>query len=115
MVNTAVESVKWDKRVNGSSLRGYINASYSDLVEAFGEPKSDTDEYKTDVEWILVFNDDVVATIYNYKDGKNYCGANGLNVEDIREWHVGGKGFNTVMALDDFFVDNNFRISVQMK
>lgn len=78
--------------VNMTSLQGYVTTTYADLVGCFGEPTCDGDGYKVDAEWIITFADGVVATIYNYKDGKNYCGEEGLDVEDIREWHVGGYG-----------------------
>ena len=76
--------------INGTCLQGYINTSYRDLVECFGEPHCDGDGYKVDAEWMLRFEDGTVATIYNWKDGKNYCGEDGLAVEDITEWHIGG-------------------------
>ena len=58
-----IESIEgYDKRVNGTSLRGYINGDYGTLVETFGEPLADGDDYKSDAEWILVLNDDVVVT-----------------------------------------------------
>ena len=76
--------------VNMTSLQGYIRTNYETLVGCFGEPTCDGDGYKVDAEWIITFADGVVATIYNWKNGRNYCGAEGLDVEDIKEWHVGG-------------------------
>jgi hypothetical protein len=75
---------------NGTSLQGYINTSYADLVACFGEPDEHYDDYKSDANWDITFADGVCATIYNWKDGRNYCGADGLDVEDITEWHIGG-------------------------
>lgn len=76
--------------INMTSLQGYIHTSYADLVGCFGEPSSDGDGYKVDAEWEITFADGVVATIYNWKDGPNYCGEAGTPVEFIREWHIGG-------------------------
>lgn len=76
---------------SGSSLKGHIDVSYQELVETFGEPTNPSgDGYKTDAEWTLRFEDGVIATIYNYKDGKNYLGFGGAQVGNIRDWHVGG-------------------------
>ena len=80
---------------NGTCLQGYIRADFDELVAAFGEP-GNGDEYKTDAEWIIEFNDGTVATIYNWKDGYNYCGEDGLPVECITEWHIGGNGQRSV-------------------
>lgn len=74
----------------GTSLQGYINVDYKKLVEVFGEPNGEDDGYKVDSEWII-FTLAGVATIYNYKDGKNYLGEEGLEVEEITDWHIGGK------------------------
>jgi len=81
--------------VNGTHLQGYINTDYDTLVELFGEPTIG-DEYKTDVEWEIKFEDDTVATIYNWKNGKNYIGSDGLNVSDINEFNVGGFSKNSL-------------------
>ena len=75
---------------NGTSLQGYIDASYKELLDIFGEPESDCDSYKSDAEWLLRFKDGTIATIYNYKDGKNYLGNDGMPTEMIRNWHIGG-------------------------
>ena len=110
-----IESIEgYDKRVNGTSLRGYINGNYHELVEVFGPPLAEGDDYKTDAEWIMILNDDVVVTIYNYKSGKNYLGANGLNVEDVDRWHVGGKTNEGILLLDEHFEDNYSRLNVSL-
>ena len=86
--------------VGGTFLQGYIKASYEQLVKTFGEPHDpDGDNYKTDVEWAFEFADGTVATLYNWKNGKNYLGAEGLELNDIYEWHVGGFSEKAVAKL----------------
>ena len=110
-----IESVKGsDKRSNGTSLRGYIHGDYDLLVETFGPPIAATDDYKSDAEWLLILNDEVVVTIYNYKSGKNYLKENGLNVEDIEHWHVGGKSSEGLLLLDEYFEDNSIRLTTAL-
>ncbi len=75
--------------VSGTHLQGYISVGYEDLVKTFGEPFYG-DGYKSDAEWSICFEDGTRATIYNYKNGKNYCGDNGLETHRINEWHIGG-------------------------
>lgn len=82
----------------GTCLQGHVNVSYKRLVEVFGEPHCDGDGYKVDAEWCFEFEDGTIATIYNYKDGKNYNGDMGLDVSEIRDWHVGGRE-NKALAL----------------
>lgn len=74
---------------SGTCLQGYVKATYDNLVKAFGKPGVG-DNSKTDAEWIVRFEDGTVVTIYNWKNGKNYCGDHGLDVEDIKDWNVGG-------------------------
>jgi len=108
---------KWNSRFNGTSLTGYINGSYNELTDVFGEPTAETDGYKTDAEWLIeLINDEGevehVFTIYNYKDGKNYCGADGLNVQDITDWHVGSRAGAAIYELDYLFEQQGARLSV---
>ena len=74
---------------NGTSLRGYLKGvSYDQLVAAFGEPQFGG--HKTDYEWDIQFPCGTVATVYNWKNGPNYCGDEGLTADKIRTWNVGG-------------------------
>lgn len=82
-----------------SSLQGFLDVSYDQLVSAFGEPHHDGDGYKVDAEWVLKFEDGTIATIYNYKTGKNYNGDDGEEVKDIRDWHVGGFNKNAAILV----------------
>ena len=75
---------------NGTGLVGYITTTYQELVEAFGMPSDNYDDYKSDAEWEVEFADGTVATIYNWKNGKNYCGEDGTHKTKITEWNVGG-------------------------
>jgi hypothetical protein len=74
---------------DGTSLVGKVVIDYPTLKKLFGKPTK-SDEYKSDAEWDIEFEDGVVATIYNWKDGKNYCGESGLPKTKITDWHVGG-------------------------
>lgn len=88
--------------VNATSLQGYIDASYADLRTAFGTPNKG-DGYKVDAEWCLTFPCGTVATIYNYKDGKNYNGPSGTPKTKIRDWHIGGRGESAVRLVVQAF------------
>lgn len=90
------------RELNMTSLQGYIKTSYADLVACFGEPQGGFDDYKQDVCWDIKFADGVVCTIYNWKDGRNYCGEEGLDVEDITDWHIGGhRGTGVVSRVEE--------------
>lgn len=80
--------------INGyTSYSGIIDASYEDLCRVFGKPEVTEDRgAKSDAEWTLLINHEVVATIYNWVDGPNYCGPSGWPIEDITNWHIGGQG-----------------------
>jgi hypothetical protein len=88
--------------VCGTFLQGYINAKYSDMIKVFGNPNSEGDEHKTDAEWFGTIDGDVF-TIYNYKDGKNYNGKDGLSVKNITDWHIGGFKKIVVEKLTKYF------------
>ena len=79
-----------DIDVNGTSHQGEISETFENLLKVFGTPMGASDDGKVDVEWNIKFNDGVVATIYNWKNGPNYCGETGLHHNQIFEWHVGG-------------------------
>ena len=75
--------------INGSSLLDYIDTTYDVLVDLFGEP-DDSDGYKVDWEWQVEFDCGTIATIYNWKNGPNYCGEAGVGCHQVKQWHVGG-------------------------
>lgn len=78
---------------NMTHLQGHITCTYAQLVSTFGEPMKDGfDDYKSDAEWLVQYEDGTVATIYNWKNGINYCGSeDGIPTQDITDWHIGGK------------------------
>jgi hypothetical protein len=79
---------------NGSFLQGQITCPFSLLVTLFGEPH-EGDTQVSDAFWPLKFDDGVTATIYNWKNGRNWC--SGPEVEHITKWNIGG--FN-IAAVD---------------
>jgi hypothetical protein len=80
-----------DINIDGTHLQGSIECSYDKLVDLFGAPElSEGCGDKVDAEWALRFSLGTVATIYNWKNGKSYCGPSGTPVELIRKWNVGG-------------------------
>ena len=78
-----------DIDITGTSRQGYVQATYDKLVATFGEPHADHG-YKSDWEWDIQFPCGTVATVYNYKNGPNYCGDGGYTCQQITTWNVGG-------------------------
>ena len=104
------------ENIGGTSLQGYIKASYEQLLNAFGAPNSTLcDNYKTDVEWAFKFADGTVATLYNWKNGKNYLGDEGLELNDIYEWNVGGFNDKAVSRLLEQLRSHQKKIDLWMK
>ena len=84
-----------DASSTGTYLQGYMSCGYKDIVRIFGEPGG-CDGYKVDAHWTIRFSDGEIATVYNWKNGRNYCGYDGLDVEDIRNWNIGGRNPDVV-------------------
>tara|TARA_R110000751_G_scaffold303258_1_gene417809 strand:+ start:831 stop:1154 length:324 start_codon:yes stop_codon:yes gene_type:complete len=81
--------------ITGTTLQGNLEISYNKLTKIFGEPhvkRTAPLDNKTDVEWHFIEKrdevDNVVFTIYNWKNGPSYTGKG--KVEEITEWNVGG-------------------------
>ena len=91
--------------VSGTHLQGHINVEYSVLKKIFGKPTLG-DEYKTDAEWEILFEDGTVATIYNWKNGKNYLGRNGTAKTKITHWNVGGNSKEVVERIQEVLKSN---------
>lgn len=87
-------------RIDGTSLQGYLICDYAKLKKLFGKPNQG-DKYKIDAEWDIEFDDGLVATIYNWKDGKAYLGKDGLPKTKITEWHIGGKNQEAVYRINN--------------
>lgn len=81
--------------INGTSLCGYIEATYAELIAVFGLP-SEGDGAKTDAEWaIRLTRTGNVAAIYNWKNGPAYGGS---PISTITRWNVGGRQPSTVVS-----------------
>ena len=102
------ENYKIKPRANfvSTSLQGYIEASYEDLVKVFGEPMHETSgDGKVDIEWELQvedydFNSISPLTIYNWKD---YDGGLAAKTNKDYRWHIGGVSMVAASYVSDYF------------
>lgn len=79
----------------GLGCRGYVRATYADLVRVFGESIGKSSDNKADAQWFLHFGiagsiAGTKATIYNYKTGQAFLGPKAPATEQITHWHIGG-------------------------
>lgn len=94
--------------VSGTHLQGHVTTTYAHLVETFGEPNAEGDSYKTQAEWNLTAPAGGVVTIYDYKQGACYRGdADGVAVEDVTEWHIGGRNAAVVAWVEEQLASGN--------
>jgi hypothetical protein len=66
-----------------TGLVGYVMTDYKTLVEKLGEPHYTGEGEKVTCEWQIVIDNQVVATIYDWKEHKTPKG--------MYNWHIGGK------------------------
>jgi hypothetical protein len=80
----AVAGMRRGGESSGTSRQGLVDATYEQLVAAFGEPiyGPDLDGDKVTCEWVITFSDKKVATIYDWK--------NDGTPRELYAWHVGG-------------------------
>ena len=99
------ELIDKDASITGTSLQGYIEATYDDLVKAFGKPAYDSTEDgesdKVHTQWGLEFENEegdlIVATIYDWKEENAYNSRVGKY-----RWHIGGNSYDAVEAVTDY-------------
>lgn len=85
---TTLNSYTRTHDINGTHLQGYIEATFDELVKAFGTPcRHDpaTEHEKVTIEWCLKSPDGIVATVYDWK-GYGYQ----PSPHETYHWHIGG-------------------------
>jgi hypothetical protein len=87
-----------DVTSSGGSFKGYINATYSQLVEVLGKPTYDkpSGDNKTQVEWVVEFEGDIF-TIYDWKTYSREYTEN-----ELKTFYVGGNtsAFNFIQEVE---------------
>jgi hypothetical protein len=84
-------------KANGTSLQGYIRATYSHLVRCFGEPIQ-TNCGKTNIEWVLESDNGEIVTIYDWKVSRQ-----AWDNDQLFQFNVGGKSNKVLDTLENFF------------
>lgn len=71
---------------SGTSFKGYLNATYNQLIKAFGEPTypNESGDGKVQFEWVFEYNGEPF-TVYDWKTYDREYTINGLT-----RWNVGG-------------------------
>ena len=82
-----LNSVQASELSTGTSLKGYINGTYSQLIEILGEPtyNETSGDGKVNFEWVVESNGEIF-TVY---DWKTYSAM--YSMEGLTTWNVGGK------------------------
>lgn len=81
--------------IDGTSLKGYVIASYAELKRLFGDAP-ECDGYKISGQWVFENNDGNVFTLYDWKETELYDDElpsvkKFRNSDEPTEFHVGGK------------------------
>lgn len=91
-------------KTNGSFLIGYVEATYEELIKAFGEPtyKEPSGDGKVSTEWKLEFAHQdgkyVIVTIY---DWKMYDNGTACRSGEKFKWNVGGFDYEALELVEE--------------
>lgn len=84
---------KCSGKANGTCFQGTVLTTLENLINHLGEPLEGSWDGKVTAQWLLEFEDGVIATIYDWKMGKT-------PVKQY-EWHIGGKSKDVVDRLQE--------------
>ena len=82
-------------KANGTSYKGEVETYYHKLLEVFGKPTvTSTNVWdKVTCEWVIQFEDGLIATVYDWKVGETPM--------DLYDWHIGGTSSEVVKRIID--------------
>ena len=84
---------------NGTHLVGEITTTRSHIESVFGEPTFiGGEEDKVTVEWVIVFPNGTVATIYDWKRYEEGT----PNLDEEYAWHIGGKNYGAEELVQEY-------------
>jgi hypothetical protein len=89
--------------INNTHKKGDLIADYNSIIQKFGKPSLCFDDIKSDYEWQIEFSDGLVAAIYDYKIGINYCGEDEGEIltEGEHSWSIGGSDPRVVKRIQE--------------
>ena len=87
-------------QITGTSLQGYLEATYDEIADVFGPPVriyGDKTTCEWDIEFRVMTEDEtdfeyVVATIYDWKMAPT--------VNSKYRWHIGGRNYQAVECVE---------------
>jgi hypothetical protein len=89
--------------VNGTTLQGYLQATYDTIVKILGEPtRGPSADNKTTCGWILKNEDGNVATLYDWKTETTPLSP--------YNWHIGGFDDSAVLGVQELFPEHKTTI-----
>lgn len=95
------------QRMGATCLKGYLTATYDELIKEFGEPTQEgSGDGKVQVEWAVKVNDAIVF-IYDYKEYET-------PVKDVTDWHLGARSLNDVVAFKHILESSNEKMAAKV-
>jgi len=80
---------------NGTSLKGYVTTTLGKLIDTFGEPEYYGEGDKVTVDFSILFDNGVVATIYDWK--RYEMGTPAL--DEVFQYNIGGHSLQAVILV----------------
>ena len=87
-------------------LSGDWFCDYSILKSIIGKPNKGI--YKTDVEWTLQFDKNICIYLYNWKNGRNYNGKDGIPLKLMEHWNYESNS-DLAIAILDYIIFNKIK------
>jgi hypothetical protein len=79
----------------GTSLRGYVTTTLGKLIDTFGQPEYYGEGDKVTVDFSILFDNGVVATIYDWNRYEMGTAA----LDEVFEYNIGGHSLQAVILV----------------